>query len=278
MGKSIRSILYTFLFITLIINYSTVHAQVLKSKHLEAVYFGPKNVIGNIELLSVSYVEHFNEAIEELNDLLDENNSILVDLDAKSRLTKKDRRRLTETEKIKESIDYELAYLTDLKRQWNVQLKEQNIIQQAFELQEMGECLEFITNEGIMTSNQLELLKQEEYAIVAKEFITIEETTAATSRWIRKRADRNCLSANPDDCLVWCLVEVPAGYKFKGIGDIEYTTPECPIGMEFNKEKYICYKDVEIIYNQPSASYSLVDKLNQTTYEFLEWNTIECPQ
>lgn len=27
------------------------------------------------------------------------------------------------------------------------------------------------------------------------------------TQWIKKKADRNCRSANPDDCLVWCLVE-----------------------------------------------------------------------
>lgn len=28
-----------------------------------------------------------------------------------------------------------------------------------------------------------------------------------TTRWVKKKADKNCLSSNPDDCLVWCLVE-----------------------------------------------------------------------
>lgn len=27
--------------------------------------------------------------------------------------------------------------------------------------------------------------------------------------WVKKKATRNCLSPNPEDCLVWCLVEVP---------------------------------------------------------------------
>lgn len=27
------------------------------------------------------------------------------------------------------------------------------------------------------------------------------------TKWVKKKADRNCLSADPDDCLVWCLVE-----------------------------------------------------------------------
>ncbi|MEM9547479.1 MAG: peptidoglycan-binding domain-containing protein [Bacteroidota bacterium] len=31
----------------------------------------------------------------------------------------------------------------------------------------------------------------------------------ATTTWEKKIADRNCMSNNPDDCLVWCLIEVP---------------------------------------------------------------------
>lgn len=31
----------------------------------------------------------------------------------------------------------------------------------------------------------------------------------AGQKWVRKSADRNCLSADPNDCLVWCLVEQP---------------------------------------------------------------------
>ena len=33
------------------------------------------------------------------------------------------------------------------------------------------------------------------------------ETAPAATKWVKKRADRNCLSADPNDCLVWCLVE-----------------------------------------------------------------------
>lgn len=31
----------------------------------------------------------------------------------------------------------------------------------------------------------------------------------STTKWEKRKADRNCLSSNPDDCVVWCLVEVP---------------------------------------------------------------------
>jgi len=31
-------------------------------------------------------------------------------------------------------------------------------------------------------------------------------TTPAEKEWVKKKTDRNCLSADPNDCLVWCLV------------------------------------------------------------------------
>ena len=39
------------------------------------------------------------------------------------------------------------------------------------------------------------------------------ETAPAATKWVKKRANRNCLSTDPNDCLVWCLVETPAQYQ-----------------------------------------------------------------
>ena len=39
------------------------------------------------------------------------------------------------------------------------------------------------------------------------------EVSPPRTKWIRRKGDSNCLSQDPNDCLVWCLVEVPAKYK-----------------------------------------------------------------
>lgn len=39
------------------------------------------------------------------------------------------------------------------------------------------------------------------------------ETKPATMKWTRKNTDANCLNANPDDCMIWCMVETPAEYQ-----------------------------------------------------------------
>ncbi len=38
------------------------------------------------------------------------------------------------------------------------------------------------------------------------------ETSPKASRWEKKLMSKNCLSANPEDCMTWCLVEIPAAY------------------------------------------------------------------
>ncbi len=48
------------------------------------------------------------------------------------------------------------------------------------------------------------------------EIEVITETTEikpASSQWIKKEANQNCLSADPRDCDVWCLIEIPAEYQ-----------------------------------------------------------------
>jgi len=89
------------------------------------------------------------------------------------------------------------------------------------------------------------------------------------SKWEKKKADKNCLSANPEDCLVWCLVE----------GDREYyeyyTLKDTSINKQFeidnlysrgnlNLEKHRKWKEVlceadltEDLYND--IQYALID-------------------
>ncbi len=53
-----------------------------------------------------------------------------------------------------------------------------------------------------------------EYMPPAYETVTDRiETKPAVMKWTRKTTDANCLNANPDDCMIWCMVEVPAEYQ-----------------------------------------------------------------
>lgn len=38
------------------------------------------------------------------------------------------------------------------------------------------------------------------------------EISAPSTTWEKRKADKNCLSENPNDCYVWCLIEIPGQY------------------------------------------------------------------
>ena len=66
------------------------------------------------------------------------------------------------------------------------------------------------------------------------------EVTPASTNWVKKKADRNCLSADPNDCLVWCLVEVPATYRTV----TKQVREGCPEGYTDNGDD--CTRAIEI--------------------------------
>jgi len=54
-----------------------------------------------------------------------------------------------------------------------------------------------------------------------------------TTKWVKKKVDKNCLSVDPNDCLVWCLTEVGAVKKEIKVpvhpataGEVSYETYE----------------------------------------------------
>ena len=66
------------------------------------------------------------------------------------------------------------------------------------------------------------------------------QTAPASTRWEKRKSNQNCLSADPEDCLVWCLVEIPAEYKTV----TKRIRQGCPPGYTDNGED--CTREIEI--------------------------------
>jgi len=75
--------------------------------------------------------------------------------------------------------------------------------------------------------------EMENYAIRKEQLV---EVAPASSKWVKRKADRNCISQNPDDCLVWCLVDIPS--KFEEMGSsIEFLSEKSLLTDDFIKQK-----------------------------------------
>ena len=75
------------------------------------------------------------------------------------------------------------------------------------------------------------------------------QTSPASTKWVKKQADKNCLSADPNDCLVWCLVEVPAQYKTV----TKQVRKSCASGWTSSGED--CIRTVEVPAEYTTRSY-----------------------
>lgn len=74
-----------------------------------------------------------------------------------------------------------------------------------------GECVALCTmpEHTVSTTGRFPIytgdINSEKVKVETKKIIIQEQS----KKWEKKRADNNCRAPNPDDCLVWCLVDVP---------------------------------------------------------------------
>ncbi len=101
------------------------------------------------------------------------------------------------------------------------------------------------------------------------EFIR-KEVSPSQTKWVKTKADKNCLSADPDDCIVWCLQETPAVFKESylvtdtaKIKEWRFQPKEV-IQVEEQKlvsEEYVVWKEV-LCENHPNFS-TIISELQQ---------------
>ncbi len=88
------------------------------------------------------------------------------------------------------------------------------------------------------------------------------ETKPASTKWVKKKADKNCLSADPNDCLVWCLVEQPAQYRTIS----KRVRVGCPVGYQDKGDD--CIKEIDIPAEYGERTYQkLVQPASTETIE-----------
>ncbi len=88
---------------------------------------------------------------------------------------------------------------------------EQILVKEGYKVLEVVPPTYTTVTEQVMVK---EAGKRLEYVPAVYETVTEQVLVApATTKWVRGEANANCVSANPDDCRVWCLKEVPAEYR-----------------------------------------------------------------
>ena len=92
----------------------------------------------------------------------------------------------------------------------------------------------------------------------------------ATTKWERRKADRNCLSQDPNDCLVWCLVQIPAVTE-----TITKRIEECPLGFE-NELDNICVREVDADNGKTTKRLRIMDITMLSEIHPVSFEEIDC--
>ncbi len=118
--------------------------------------------------------------------------------------------------------------------------------------------------------------------VVAETYTTVIETVLVappTTRWETGKVDPNCLSPNPADCRVVCLVEVPAKYTTYSRRVLEtpsYTREiNIPAEIKITTKRVLKTPAGTMAYEVP-ATYKTVMKRQLVKKGFIEWKEVIC--
>lgn len=85
-----------------------------------------------------------------------------------------------------------------------------------------------------------------------------------SQKWVKKKADKNCLSADPNDCLVWCLVEVKEISVMKKIpNNPEMAEVESKEPIEYELSRTPEYTDWVEVVCQNDVTPQLISEIHQ---------------
>ena len=112
-------------------------------------------------------------------------------------------------------------------------------------------------------------------AIDAEYIENVRVLQPGSAQWVKKKADPNCQSADPNDCLVWCLVEVPEEIE---VLSRTLNVISCPVSYVIAADGQRCEK--EMIYNGPvsdaAREMAIYFKAIDREIEILSWEKITC--
>lgn len=228
----------TFLLSVLLCCSLLMNGQVLISKILDdQLLLGPQNVTVDIKISA----DHWTVAIEnfqsEIKEIATQNLRSIQSLEQQKKQRRKDQRKLFRLQEEQTRIEEELNLAEELLLQWMLWETEE---QPSAPIAEA--CLELISLED--TNAALEIPSTQDrfaWEIIPTEYIQPKR------EWVKKQADRNCQSSDPNDCMVWCLVEVKGGFRFVDLEGVAHQSETCPTGFTYQKDRQLCQRKWRLV-------------------------------
>ena len=215
-----------------------------QSQELETILttlIGPENVDSYYEEQIRYYQDYLDELKQEIKQMLEVEQVAERKIRAKKKIRDKQKVRLAEIMDEIALLKLDLVYIDEFLLYWKEH--ETSLYQKTKEFStsfDANKCYKLFFEGKELFSDKYEIIEKDLMEKIKwKEYTEYETYTSrvevkpASTEWVKRKADRNCISSNPDDCMVWCLVEVPAEYK-------TVTKKGCPQEFNSSKDKFQC--------------------------------------
>lgn len=228
-------------------------------------------------MVAANYIAEFEPISEELQVLKAEEQLQVERLISKKSKTKTAETNLKQANAHIALIDFELGNLERLRQAWLESMREKEQRISMYNAIQQGACGNIETDAGIYPLGQIDL-SIEEYYDEMKYFESIPIISVQKkSAWVKKKQDANCLSANPDDCLVWCLVESIESFTFLDDQGMEYTKNTCPTGFTYDAPASECVRERTIeIAATPQKIVNIKRKSDGRLLNLIKWEALPC--
>jgi len=217
-----------------------VCAQNLFLESINEIIISPDDVNIHYEEQIDYYSEKHQTFIDYLAETKASNQSEIEQIQSKEKIKRKDYKKIKALEQSITVLDEEISLLENCIVAWsNLEISGND----KFDQLSSTKCYNIETEKYIYSPEKYTILEvypdeklswyERAESTEQKEVDTL--TTGITTKWVKKKRD-NCVSQKPDDCLMWCLVQVPMTQT------IHKRMQVCP--LEFEYREGVCIKEV----------------------------------
>ncbi|MFK8008341.1 MAG: hypothetical protein AB8H03_18430 [Saprospiraceae bacterium] len=256
---------------------SSIFCQYHFLETLNDVLIGPHNVDQFYPEQVEFYTKRYNKMTNYIDKLIGGHEAEIQELEKAGKKKILNRGRINQKKEIIEILEIDKEIIEDYKMLWAglVLGSREKDFAKAFD---ESQCYSFFANYKNISSQDCRIELDKREFLEWEEFMRLGEIEKkqhrqiiqpAGTKWIKKRADKNCLSNDPKDCMVWCLLEIPEEYQV-----INYYE-EAPENFQVSEDRAVFYRNFSL-ENSQEKKYRIFTLRENMELNILDFKTIKC--
>lgn len=226
----------------------------------QQMFFGPKNVNGNLIYLNTILNGEVELAKDLLFETLDEREYAYTEIANQPKLKLRHKAALSKIITLIKAIEDDINLLDSLSNIWHQATRNIYIHSDIINEIHNGHCINIVTSHDIYSSDELEIVQlNEEYDASYEKVISVE--VKPMQKWEKDE--------------VWNLNDTHGIYYVDMAGNA-YVNEQCPMGMEYNAQSNQCSKMIQYDKVKDTDKYYYLSNVFGEMIDVQSWEIVTC--